>query len=236
MNTAFYTSSTGTIQIQKGLDVVANNIANISTYGYKPSSVSFSDLMHTKMKGMGENLTVGHGAKLQKTDVLFEQGSFVPTGRMLDYAITQRNGFFKVVSETGNIGYTRDGNFNLQELENGSFILVSSQGGYICDPDNNPIIIDNPENLDEMVLNIGVFSFPNVDGLLRGEGSFFVANEVSGAAQVANMEIKRGTLESSAVNLASEVTDVIHIQRAFQMNARMVQISDEVVQTINNLR
>ncbi len=236
MNTAFYTSSTGTIQIQKGLDVIANNIANVSTYGYKPSSVSFSDLIHTKMKGMGENLTVGHGAKLQKTDVLFEQGAFVPTGRMLDYAIADRNGFFRVVSETGEVGYTRDGNFNLQEMANGSFILVSSQGGYICDPDNNPIIIDNPEKLDEMILNIGVFSFPNVDGLLRGEGSFFVANEVSGVPQISNVEIKRGVLEASGVNLASEVTDVIHIQRAFQMNARMVQISDEVVQTINNLR
>lgn len=236
MNTAFYTASTGTIQLQKGLDAVANNIANISTTGYKVAGVSFSDLIHTKMKGQGENLNVGHGVRLQKTDTVFNQGAFQPTERLLDYAITEKNGMFKIVSDTGEVGYTRDGNFNMQELENGSFVLVSSHGGYVCDPDSNPIIINNPQNLEETTLNIGVFSFNNMDALTRKNSGFFAESEASGIPQASNVELKRGYLEQSGVDLASEMTDVIRIQRSFQMNARMVQISDEIVQTINNLR
>ncbi len=236
MNLAFYTSSVGTQQIQKGMDVVANNIANVSTTGYKPSTVSFSELIHTNMKGNGDNLTVGSGAKLQKTDTLYGVSAIKSTERTLDFAILEKNGFFKVVSETGEVKYTRDGNFNLQELNNGSFVLVSSHGGYVADANNNPIIITNPQNLSEQEINVGVFSFQNIDGLNKAEGGFFVETEASGAAQASDVEVKRGALESSGVDLASEMTDVIHIQRSFQMNARMVQIADEIEQTINNLR
>jgi len=236
MNTAFYTASAGTIQIQKGLDTIANNIANISTTGYKPSGVSFADLIHTSMKGQGDNLSVGHGVKLHKTDTIFSQGVLQPTGRLLDYAITQENGLFKVVSETGEVGYTRDGNFNLQQLQNGSFVLVSSHGGYVSDPNNNPIIINDPQNLEQTTLNVGVFSFVNMDALTRTKTGFFTSNENSEIPQASNIELKRGYLEQSGVDIASEMSDVIHIQRSFQMNARMVQLSDEVVQTINNLR
>lgn len=236
MNTAFYTSAVGTMQTQKGLDTIANNVANVSTYGYKPSTVSFAELMHTNLKGLGQNLTVGHGVKLQKTDILFDQAALKTTDRPLDYAITTKNGFFQVVSETGEISYTRDGNFNLQETGNGSFILVSSYGGYVADRNNNPIIIQDPSTLNEQVLDIGVFSFPNIDGLSRGGNGLFIATETSGQPQLSETEIKRGYLEHSGVQLASEMSDMIRVQRTFQMNARMVQISDEVEQTINNLR
>ncbi|MEG0979192.1 MAG: flagellar hook-basal body protein [Oscillospiraceae bacterium] len=236
MNLAFYTSAVGTIQLQKGLDTIANNIANISTNGYKPSTVSFSELMHTNMRGNGQNLTVGSGAKLQKTDTIFERSALRDTGRVLDYAILDKNGFFGIVSQTGHISYTRDGNFNLQELQNGSFVLVSSQGGYVADKNNNPIIIKDPKQLSETNLGIGVFSFKNIDGLTRAGNGFFEANEVSGQPWASAVETKRGYLEMSGVQLASEMADVITTQRAFQMNARMVQISDEVEQTINNLR
>ncbi|NCC86319.1 MAG: flagellar hook-basal body protein [Clostridia bacterium] len=236
MNTAFYTASTGTIQLQKGLDTVANNIANISTTGYKVSTTSFSDLIHTKMKGQGENLNVGHGVKLQKTDTIFNQGVLQSTERLLDYAITEKNGLFKVVSDTGEVGYTRDGNFNMQQIGDDSFVLVSSHGGYVCDSDSNPIIINNPQNLEETTLNIGVFSFDNMDALIRKDSGFFAQSEASGIPQASDVEAKRGYLEQSGVDIASEMTDVISIQRSFQMNARMVQISDEIVNTINNLR
>ena len=87
------------------------------------------------MKGMGENLTVGHGAKLQKTDVLFEQGSFVPTGRMLDYAIADRNGFLESFQKQV-LGYTRDGILIYKKWQT-ALLSLYHRGGYICDPDNN---------------------------------------------------------------------------------------------------
>lgn len=235
MNTAFYTSSVGTVQLQKGMDVVANNIANISTTGYKAGTTSFSDLLHTQMKGMAPNLKVGHGTKLEKTDTIFEQGMFRPTGRNLDYAIAEANGFFGVVNN-GEMSFTRDGNFSLSEQPNGTFMLVSSRGGYVADPNGNPIIINDPSKLEETQLNIGTFAFENLDGLMRNEQGEYSVTDKSGNPISVTAETRRGYLEESTVNLPSEITNSIMIQRAFQMNARMVQIADEVEQTINNLR
>lgn len=236
MNTAFYTSSTGTVQLQKGIDVVANNIANISTTGYKNTTASFADLLHTKMKGTAPNLTVGHGTRLEKTDIMFSQGMIQPTERLLDYAFIQPNGFFGVMDGDGEITYTRDGNFQLGELQDGRFILMSGRGGNVVDPDGNAIIIDDPKDIGDLNLNIGTFTFENLDGLYLSKTGNYLPTDASGVPTSQFVETKRGCLEQSTVNLPTEIANTIQIQRAFQMNARMVQIADEVEQTINNLR
>lgn len=236
MNTGFFTASTGTVQLQKGIDVVANNIANISTAGYKSSTTSFADLLHTKMKGTSPNLTVGHGARLEKTDIMFSQGSLRPTGRALDYAIISDNGFFGIVDGNGEVSFTRDGNFCLSDNQDGTFTLASGRGGYVVDENMNKIIIADTAKIDEQELNVGTFTFENRDGLLLSEQGNYLVTQKSGEPTAEYVDTKRFYLEESTVNLPTEIANSIQIQRAFQMNAKMVQISDEVEQTINSLR
>ena len=112
MITSFYTAGVGTAQIQKGMDVLANNIANVNTTGFKTQKTGFSDLLYTNMKYEGDNLQIGHGARLAKADTLFDVSAMDTTGRELDFALTNENAFFGVMSD-GQIKFTRDGNFSL---------------------------------------------------------------------------------------------------------------------------
>lgn len=235
MLTSFYTASTGTIQIQKGMDVVANNIANVSTTGFKPSETNFSDLVYTAMQGTGQNMKLGHGAKLAKTDVVFSNGGINQTGRNLDFAVFDRTGFFGIITPEG-MKYTKNGNFFLSEGEDGAFYLASELGGFVADAQGNPIAI-NPDTLETQTLAVGVFTFENLDGLMRDGDSAFLATPNSGnAVAVPDAEVQQGFLEGSAVDMAQEMSSVIQLQRAFQLNTRIVQMADEVMQTVNSMR
>lgn len=234
MISSFYTAATGAIQLQKGFDVTANNIANASTTGYKTVSSSFADLVYTNIhapEGADTQLKSGHGAKLQKTDTVYTAGTPRQTDRSLDFMLPDSNSFFAV--ETGDgVKYTRNGNFHLS-VENGMNYLTDASNAYVLDANGQRIVY----NAEDKNSNIGVFSFNNQDGLVREGNTYFTANAVSGeAAAVANPEIKTGFLEDSAVNLADEMTSVIQLQRAFQFNSKIVQVSDEIMQTVNNLR
>lgn len=234
MITAFYTAAVGTTQVQKGFDVVSNNIANVNTAGFKAEKNSFADLIYTNIRASEEdtNLKVGHGVKLKKTDVLHNQSGFMPTGRDMDFAI-EGNGFFAVQTADGTIKYTRCGNFE-KSIIGGRTYLTAMQGGYVLDTAGRPIEITGEEDQE---LNIGAYTFPNRDGLTIEAGLFFTANETSGAAAAdPDSTIKQGYLENSNVDMGDAMVDVIEMQRAFQFNARMVQIADEVMQTVNNLR
>ncbi len=229
---AFYTAAVGTVQVQKGFDVLSNNIANVSTSGFKQSKSSFADLLYTNIRASEEdtNLKLGHGAKLKKTDVLHTQGMFQQTERQLDYAI-EGNGYFGVETTDG-IKYTRCGNFEMSEID-GKFYLTATQGGYVLDSKGGRIEVTNAQN----DFDIGVYEFKNTDGLAIEGGLFFNPTETSGeATAVAEPALKRGYLEGSNVDMGQAMADVISLQRAFQFNARMVQTADEVMQTVNSLR
>jgi len=234
MISSFYTSATGAINLQSGVDVTANNIANVSTVGYKPSSATFSDLIYTNIhaaQGVDSPLKSGHGTKLQKTDTLFTEGGLRQTGRPLDYALVNSNNFF-AVQKNGEVKYTRNGSFHLSQ-ENGTSYLASSDGGYVLDAGGKRIAM-NSENDSPA---IGVFSVQNEDGLVREGDTCFKLSNLSGAATaVASPEIKASYLEDSAVDVADQMTSVIELQRAFQFNSKLVQVSDEIMQTVNSLR
>lgn len=234
MISSFYTASTGVVQLQKGMDVTANNIANLSTTGYKPSAPSFSDLIYTNINAAANSNTAlksGHGTKLGKTDTLFTTGTPRSTGRSLDFALTQPNQFFAVRSK-GTVQYTRGGNFHLSVQQGGNY-LVDSAGGYVLDAGGQPIKLAN----DQSAVRPGVFTFANCDGLERSGDSYFTATAVSGAATAAaNPEWKQGALEDSSADMSTEMASVIELQRAFQMNSKVVQMSDEIMQTLNALR
>lgn len=234
MISSFYTASTGAIQAQRGMDVVANNVANVSTDGYKPENATFSDLIYTK--GQADNVKEGHGARLANTNTTFVLGAVDNTDRILDFALSDNNTFFAVQTPNGT-QYTRVGNFHLSE-RNGKYYLTSQQNYYVLGPDSKPIEVD-PNSLQNGFdpNKVGVFSFENVDGLLRQGDNLFLATGASGNANVmSDAKIRQGCIENSAVNLSDEITNMIQSQKAFQFNCRMVQMSDEIMQTVNNLR
>jgi len=236
MISSFYTAATGAIELQKGFNVIANNIANVSSTGYKASEPTFADLIYTNMdapKGATTDLKSGHGTKLDKTDTLFTEGTIENTSRSLDYAITTPNHFFAVAAN-GQVKYTKNGNFHLS-VEQGKNYLAASDGSYVLDPKGQKIVVTKETDN----LNVGVFSFANCDGLVRTGNSAFTATNLSGAAKVVTnpeTELKKGWLEGSGVSVVDEMSSVIDLQRTFQFNSKIVQISDQITQTVNSLR
>ena len=232
MISSFYTAAGGAIWLQKGLDVTANNVANISTTGYKADKASFSDLVYTNVYPKGENdkLKMGNGVKLDKIDTVFTDGPVNQTGRSLDFAL-QSDGFFAVQTSSG-VKYTRDGSFTLSE-ENGQSYLTTPSGDYVLNSQGQPIAVND----DQQNLDIGVYTFQNTDGLAKDGDNYIVPTTSAGAVSlVQNPILKQGALEGSSVNLADAMTDIITSQRSFQFNTKIVQISDEIMQTINGLR
>lgn len=228
---SFYTSSAGMLAIQNGLDVTANNVANISTTGYKAQEANFADLINSNMQSIqGPKGKAGNGARLSSTDTVYTVGAPRQTDNPLDFALTDGNTFF-AVQNGQEIRYTRNGNFHTS-AENGVSYLVSADGGYVLNAQGERIQVT-----DENAVVPGVFTFANTDGLERDGDTTFLANNVSGpAAAVNNPGIKNKCLEDSSVDLSNEMTEVIQLQRAFQMNSKMVQISDDIMQTVNGLR
>lgn len=231
MINSFYTAATGTINLQNGMDVTANNVANLSTVGYKASGSTFSDLLYTNIRDGNENLKCGHGTKLQKTDTQFEQGSLRQTGRALDYALVDPNAFFAVQTKDG-VQYTRSGNFHIS-LENEKGYLVDSVGNHVLDANGKPVSATSEKDSP----SVGVYSFLNEDGLIRTGNTCFIETAESGKASVVtNPEIKNGFLEESSVNTTDQMASMMGYQRAFQFNSKIVQMSDEIMQTVNSLR
>lgn len=240
MTVGFYSAEQGVLNMQKGMDITANNIANVSTNGFKPMRASFSDLIYTKRRQNKEEVETGHGVKLDKTDLMFDVGAPVSTGGALDYA-TPSEGFFAVQNSDGNYLYTKDGSFDLSQSPDGDWYLVNSKGDYVLDYDYNPIIAEFDENgkliTEGITENLGVFSFENPYGLELEGDNYFSETLRSGAAMSNDqLEKKNGYLEMSSVNMANEMVNIIQYQKAFSVNAKMVQAADEIENTVNSLR
>lgn len=235
MLTSFYTAALGAIAQQQKLGVTANNIANASTDGYKPDKASFADLLYVGVHpaDSGNDLAVGQGDRLDKTDTVFSQGGLDKTGRSLDYALPEENAFFAVRCADGEVRYTRAGSFQKSQNADGGFFLADSAGGLVLDRGGNPIAVQED---DTQPLNVGVYSFRNRDGLLKAYDNYYDATDVSGAAQLSDVEPIQGSLEKSAVDLADEMADLMTAQQDFSFNAKIAGISDNIMQTINNLR
>jgi len=223
---AYYTATNGAISNQNYLDVISNNIANIETDGYKKSKAEFSDLLYTNING---NTKVGSGSKLQKIDVIFDQAALYNTGKETDFAI-EGDGFFAVQLEE-NIYFTRGGNFEIVNVDNENYLMY--QRGYVLDENEEPIILENKD--DE--INVGVFVFENNSDLQRaGNNLFEIANTDTEYSPLENPKILKGYLEPSGVEISDELVKIIEIQRAFQLNSKVIQTADEIEQTINSLK
>lgn len=158
------------------------------------------------------------------------------------------DGFFAVDRGGEQLEYTRSGAFNIS-VQGQKGYLVTTDGGYVLDSKGKPIALDKLENsnlynLEGLSEKLGVFTFPNPYGLSPRNGSSFVQSDISGAPKAANVaqgqeapyKLVQYALESSKVELSQEMTQVILTQRAFQMNARIVQTADQIEEIVNNLR
>lgn len=255
------TAATGMKAQQTNMDTIANNIANASTVGFKKSRAEFEDLMYQTSKEPGAatglnsvsptGVQVGLGAKVNAIQKNFEQGSTQVTKGAFDLEI-EGAGFFPVQTPSGQIAYTRDGAFKkgpdgrLQD-KNGNIlqpeivIPPNATGVEIGSNGLVQIIVDNSTQ-PQSVGQIQLVGFVNPAGLRAMGGNLFVPSNASGLPQQANPgqnglgAIAQGQLETSNVNIVDEMVGMITTQRAYETNSKVMQASDQMLQSINNLR
>jgi flagellar basal-body rod protein FlgG len=229
---AYYTATNGAMSNQNYLDVLSNNMANLQTEGFKKTKAEFSDLLYTNIRepeGANSDLKSGSGSKINKTDVIFSQGAPYLTGAPTDYAITGE-GFFAIQFEEENL-FTRGGSFDVTNIDDENYLTY--QGGYVLNKEEEPIIIENTDD----ILDVGVFAFANNADLAQaGNNLYRIANEEAEYSLLENAKVLKGYLEASNVEVSEEMVKLIQIQRAFQLNSKIIQTADEIEQTINSLK
>ncbi len=254
--------ATGMLAQQLNVDVISNNIANLTTTGFKRQRAEFQDLMYqTKIRpgsvsGDGQStvpagIQQGLGVKAGSVYRINEQGALQITENQLDVAI-RGEGYFQVDLPTGETGYTRDG--SLQMNENGE--LVTSEG-YLLEPaitipaDTTFISISKSGVVEAKIAgqtalqNVGQIqtaTFANVAGLDALGDNLFLETAASGSPVTGNPntagfgDLEQGALESSNVNIVQEITSLIQAQRAYEMNSKVIQTGDEMMNTVGQLR
>lgn len=239
MEISFYNATVGAQQQQKRLDVISNNISNINTNGFKSQKSKFVDMLYSNIHAAPDeetDLTVGSSARIDKTDVDFRQGMTAASEGQFDFAI-KGDGFFAVYDfDKKEIFYTRDGDFYLGDFgDNNTFYLLTQHGEFVLDANGEAIQVDT-DNPDQD-FNIGVYDFNNYQGMLTVGNNLFSPVAKNGNPFLnEKAEVLKGYLEKTNGNLADEMTDVILAQRTYQAQLRMISTSDEIEQSINNLR
>lgn len=246
MNMSFYTATVGAAQQQDRLDVHANNISNVNTYGFRARIPAFSSLMTGPVRGINEELPRGVGARLEDAELDFRSNGYSDTGRVLDFAI-EGDGFFALMDPgTGALSYTRDGSFTMMEItmavegsDTGEVVwrLSDGNGRFVLGADGQ--VIEVPTKTTDLLgydFNIGVFDFINYNGMLNLSENRLVPVEKNGDVIIGSGKVVQGVLELSNADLANEISKVIESQRSFQYLLRMITTSDEIETTVNSLR
>lgn len=256
---ALYTSATGMQAHQFLLDVISNNLANVNTAGYKRVQVNFQDLLYDKFVAAGvesstglampTGLQVGSGVRVVSTNKVFSQGVPENTGRTLDLAI-QGSGFFQVTHPDGSTVYTRDGSFQLSN--NGE--LVTSEGLKLAPAitiqtdaisigigADGTVSIQDPTGATQSAGQITLTNFPNPAGLESIGKNLYRETTASGSPIIGTPgqngigEIIQGFLESSNVEVVTEMVNIIIAQRAYETSSKAIKASDDMLSTTNRL-
>ena len=237
MNMSFYTAALGAAGQQEKMNVIANNIANVNTDGFRSKNAVFSDLMYYNMRdeqGADTRVKAGSGIALGRTDTDLSESSMAPTGGNTDFAISGRGFFMLQDPNTQAVSYSRNGKFNMSLRADG-FYLVNDNGKLVLDENRNPIRLD-----EEGIVGgarPGIYTFPVQQGMLNTGNNELTATEKNGEPVLsADAELRQGYLEQSNVNLADEMSKTIECSRAYSYVLKMIQTSDEIEQVINSLR
>ncbi len=265
---ALNTAATGLEAQQLNVDVIANNLANVNTTGFKRSRAEFADLLYAQLREPGSavsqseglisptGIQVGHGVRSVAVSTQFTVGAFTQGNGPLDVSIEdqgQVRGFIQVQLPNGQTAYTRDG--TLQVNSEGEIVTSSGYklfpaitgvpSDYVSlqigtDGTIQAIQANNPTPVD--VGQIELASFINPAGLRAYGSNFYLETEASGSAERGNPGedqfgvIRSGFLESSNVEAVRELVSLITAQRAYEMNSRVIQTADEMLQTTATLR
>jgi flagellar basal-body rod protein FlgG len=257
---SLYIAKTGLEAQQTNLDVVTNNLANVSTNGFKKSRAVFEDLLYQNVRQPGaqssqqtqlpSGLQIGTGVRAVATERIHTQGNPQQTGNSKDVMING-SGFFQVLMPDGTTAYTRDGSF---QTDNNGQLVTSS--GYVLQP---PITV--PSNALSMTVgrdgtvsvttpgtvaptqigSIQVSNFVNPAGLESLGENLYAETGASGTAQTSTPGtngtgvLMQGYVETSNVNVVEEMVNMIQTQRAYEINSKAITTSDQMLQKISQL-
>jgi len=241
------------------LDVISNNLANVNTTGFKKSKIEFQDLLYETTRAAGANqggsnqlptgIQVGHGSRAVATSKIFTEGELTQTGERLDMAI-QGDGFFQVQMPDGTLAYTRDG--ALKTSSSGQITTSDGlpvQGGFQPIPVGTTGVTISADG--EVTTNgangtsnfqVQLVRFANPSGLQAVGRNLYLETPASGTPETGTPNqagfgsLQQGYLEMSNVKVVEEMVNMIVAQRAYEVNSKAVQASDEMMQQSNNLR
>jgi flagellar basal-body rod protein FlgG len=258
---SLWTSATGMQAQELNIDVIANNLANVNTSGFKKSRAEFQDLLYESMRAAGSassqntivptGIQLGHGTRPAAVQKMFTQGDFQNTTNELDWAI-EGDGFFQIEIPNGDTSYSRSGEFKLDA------------GGRIVNPDGFPLVPEMTVPLDTISITVGMDGtvsvieagdatpteigtlqlarFVNPAGLRSLGKNLYAPTEASGneitgtAGENGFGTIAQGFLEMSNVSVVDEMVSMITAQRAYETNSKVIQTADDMLQMANNLK
>lgn len=255
MNGALHVATTGMSAQDTNLKLISNNLANVSTYGFKKDRAVFQDLFYETQRMPGaesgadsqlpSGLQLGNGTRVVGTQKIFSDGEFEVTGESFDFAIGGK-GFFQITTPDGDTAYTRNGQFHIDSQGR----IVSAEG-YVLEPEitlpeqvtsfsvgNNGIVsvtIGRSE-IPQDIGQIEIANFINPQGLLAVGDGLFMETAASGAPTVSipgqdgTGEVRQGVLEGSNVNSVVELVNMITTQRAYEMNSKVISTADAMLQ------
>jgi flagellar basal-body rod protein FlgG len=230
-----YSAAAGMAAQQRRLDAVANDLANLSTHGYKHARVSFRDLVYNQAG-------TGAGAAAEISGRNFSQGSLEQTGQSFDLAI-DGDGFFQVRRPDGTLALTRDGSFRLDS----SGQLVTGTGAKLVPPVKIPANV-SPKDVriaadgsvfagNRRIGRIQVVQVSSAQGLQPAGDSLFQTTGASGAARAARgTGLIQGALESSNTDMGDAMVDMMDSQRAFQLASKAIQMQDQMLEVANGVK
>jgi len=255
---ALHVARTGLEAQDQRMRVIANNLANVSTTGFKRDRANFATLAYQDARVAGQQssgetayatgLNLGTGVGIQSTTRIETQGTLATTGNSYDLAL-DGDGYFQVALPGGQLGYTRAGNFS--RSSDGQ--LVTSQGyavqPAITVPEGTTAVTIAPDGTvsaqiagqaePSQIGQITIASFVNPGGLQASSDNFMLETGASGAAQIGiageggRGHIRQGMLEGSNVNIVEELVDMIETQRAYEINSKMISSVDEMLKNAN---
>lgn len=255
-------AATGMLAQQLNVEVISNNIANMNTTGFKRHRAEFQDLLYQTVRRVGaqtsesdtrvaSGIQIGVGVRAGGVYRITEQGNMSQTGNRFDLAIDGR-GYFRIELPTGEEAYTRAGSFQLSDQGE----LVTPDGyrvlpGIMVPPDAVDVTISNTGLVQvkmagqvdyQTVGQIDLATFPNEAGLESIGGNLLLESPSSGAATIGMPSsegfggLRQGFVETSNVNPVGEITALITAQRAYEMNSKVIQTADEMMNATNQMR
>jgi flagellar basal-body rod protein FlgG len=261
MQRSLFIAATGMEAQRLSIDVISNNLANVNTTGFKKSRADFQELLYQGIKSAGASsaegaelpsgIQVGLGVKPAAVQKMFQQGDFVSTGNSLDLVI-EGQGFFQITKPDGEIAYSRAGALKMNSEGN----IVNSDG-YALEPaitipantlqitiaqDGTVSALQAGSSTPTQVGQIELAQFINPGGLNATGKNLFLPTAASGEPITGNPgsdglgTINQGFLELSNVNVVEEMVNMIVSQRAYELNSKVVQSSDEMLATANNIK